>query len=143
MSTITIVGNLTREPELRFTPSGIAVANFSVAVNKKKGEEETVSFFDCQAWREQAENVSELPKGCRVIVTGTPEQRSWENAEGEKRSKFELNAWEVGPSLRWATAVVTKNERSDGGSSRPASSGGSRRSSQSSGGGYGYDEEPF
>ncbi|HEX2700381.1 MAG TPA: single-stranded DNA-binding protein [Acidimicrobiales bacterium] len=117
-NSVTLVGNVTRDPELRFTPSGQATASFGLAVNRRwqdrqSGEwQEAVSFFDVVCWREMAENASEsLTKGSRVLVTGRLEQRSWDNQEGEKRSKIEVVADEIGPSLRWATAVVTKNER--------------------------------
>ena len=118
---VTIVGNITRDPELRFTPSGQANARLGVAVNRKwqdrnSGEwQEATSFFDVICWRELAENVSEsLKKGARVIVTGRLEQRTWEQ-EGNKRSVVEINADEVAPSLRWATAKVEKTERRSGG----------------------------
>jgi single-strand DNA-binding protein len=113
----TIVGNLTRDPELRFTPSGLAVASLSVAVNRKRGEEEVVSFFDVTAFGTLAENVCELGKGTRVIVVGRLEQRSWEQ-DGNKRSKVELVADSIGPDVRWATVTVTR--AGDGGSGRPA-----------------------
>ena len=124
-SNITIVGNITRDPELRFTPSGQANTKFGVAVNrrwqiKQTNEwEEQVSFFDVVCWRELAENVSEsLTKGSRVIVTGRLEQRSWEQ-DGQKRYAVEIIADEVAPSLRWATAQVVKAERGEN-TSRPA-----------------------
>jgi single-strand DNA-binding protein len=115
-SLVTLVGNVTRDPELRFTPSGLAVATFGLAVNRrwKKGEEwqESVSFFDVTVWQEYAENVCEsLPKGTRVVVLGRIEQESWEDQEGNKRSKLKVVADEVAPSLRWATAEVRKIER--------------------------------
>jgi len=120
-NTVEVVGNITREPELRFTPSGAAVANFGLAVNRRwKNQqtqewEEQVSFFDVTAWREMAENLVEsLPKGTRVVVLGRLDQRSWETEDGDKRSKIEIVADEVAPSLRWATAQVVRNERSDG-----------------------------
>lgn len=116
---VTVVGNITRDPELRFTASGLAVCGFGVAVNRKRGEEETTSFFDVSSFGDLAEHVAELPKGCRVIVVGRLEQRSWEK-DGEKRSKVELVADEIGPSLRWATATVSKTSgTSAGGSARP------------------------
>src|SRR3954451_5209464 len=115
---VTLIGNITRDPELRFTATGQATASFGLAVNRRWQNrqsnewEEATSFFDVVCWREMAENASEsLQKGSRVIVTGRLEQRSWENQEGEKRSKIEVIADEVGPSLRWATAKVEKNER--------------------------------
>ena len=125
-NSVTLVGNVTRDPELRFTPNGQATASFGLAVNRRwqnrqtQEWEEATSFFDVVCWREMAENVSEtLTRGARVIVTGRLEQRSWETAEGDKRSKVEVVADELGPSLRWATAQVVKNERrgpGDGGS---------------------------
>jgi single-strand DNA-binding protein len=118
---ITVVGNITRDPELRFTPSGQANARLGVAVNRRwqdrnSGEwQEATSFFDVICWRELAENVSEsLKRGTRVIVTGRLEQRTWEQ-EGNKRSVVEIIADEVAPSLRWATAKVEKTERRSGG----------------------------
>ena len=117
-NTITITGNLTRDPELRFTPSGQATTSFGIAVNRRwlnrdaDTWEESTSFFDVVAWRELAENATEsLARGTRVTVTGRLEQRSWESTEGEKRSKVEVVADDVATSLRWATAKVTKNER--------------------------------
>jgi len=119
---ITIVGNITRDPELRFTPSGAAQARLGVAVNRRwqdkgSGEwQEATSFFDVICWRELAENVAEsLKKGARVVVTGRLEQRSYEAKEGEKRSVVEIIADEVAPSLRWATAKVEKTERKGAG----------------------------
>jgi len=129
-NTITIVGNITREPELRFTPSGAANVRFGVAVNRSwqdraSGEwKEETSFFDVVAWREMAENISEsLPKGARVIVTGRLEQRSYDDREGNKRYVFEIIADEVGPSLRFATAQVNRNERKGGGDFAPRGGG--------------------
>ena len=107
-----VIGNLTADPELRFTQSGKPVASLTVAVNRKKGDDEHTSFIDVTAWDSLAENVSEsLQKGDRVVVTGRLEQRSWETPEGDRRSKLEVVADEIGPSLRWATASVQKNER--------------------------------
>ena len=105
----TIVGNLTEHPELRFTANGAAVANFTVAVTPrvKDGDgwrDGETSFFRCAAWRTLAEHVAELAKGDRVLVYGTLRQRSWETPEGERRSVVEVQAEELGPSLRWATA---------------------------------------
>jgi len=135
-NTITLVGNITRDPELRFLNSGQATTTFGLAVNRRWQNRQTqewveqTSFFDIVCWREMAENVAEsLTRGSRVIVTGRLEQRSWETQEGEKRSKIEVVADEVAPSLRWATAQVTRNERGGqgggqggGGTSRPAPS---------------------
>jgi single-strand DNA-binding protein len=114
---VTVVGNLTREPELRYTPSGAAVAKFGLAVNRsytnRNGEKvEDTSFFNVNAWRQLAENVAEsLSTGTRVIVTGRLQSRSWETEDGQKRTVVEIEADEVGPSLRWATAAVTKTTR--------------------------------
>ena len=117
-NSVTLVGNVTRDPELRFTPSGQANASFGLAVNRVWNDRQTnerkeaVSFFDVVCWREMAENVSEsLTKGARVLVTGRLEQRSWDGADGERRSKIEIVADEIGPSLRWATAEIRKNDR--------------------------------
>lgn len=124
-NTVTIVGNLTRQPELRFTTTGKPVANVGVAVNRlisRPGEErkEDTSFFDVTCWDSLANNVADLPSGTRVIVTGRLQQRSWETEEGEKRSRVEIVATDVGPSLRWATAEVTKNPKaSQGGVDTP------------------------
>jgi single-strand DNA-binding protein len=156
-NTVTIVGNATREPELRFTASGQAVASFGVAVNRRWQNrnnewEESTSFFDVTCWAQLAENVAEsIPKGGRVVVTGRLDQRSWETQEGDKRSKVEIVADDVAPSLRWATAQVTKNERREGGEGGGFAGGGGGGSSprpaanEPSGGGGGYDpdEEPF
>jgi single-strand DNA-binding protein len=127
-NTITIVGNVTRDPELRFTTSGQAATSLGLAVNRRwqnrqtQEWEEAVSFFDIICWRELAENVAEtVSKGARLIVTGRLEQRSWETDGGERRSKVEVVADEVGPSLRWATAEVTKNERKGDAQPEPAS----------------------
>jgi single-strand DNA-binding protein len=129
-NSITIVGNITRDPELRFTPSGQANTRIGVAVNRRwqdkgSGEwQEATSFFDVVCWRELAENVSEsLGRGARVVVTGRLEQRNYEK-EGEKRSVIEIIADEVGPSLRWATAEVKKTDRRGGGSDPGGGGGG-------------------
>lgn len=116
---ITVAGNVTRDPELRFTPSGAANVKFGIAVNRrwqKNGDwEESTSFFDVACWAQLAENVAEsLTKGCRVLVTGRLEQRGWEDKDGNRRSTVEIIADEVGPSLRWATCEVTRTERRDG-----------------------------
>ena len=118
-NSVTLVGNLVEDPELRFTPSGVAMARLRFAVNRRwrgrndEWQEET-SFFGGTVWRDLAENVAEsLQKGARVIVTGSLEQRSWETQEGEKRSVVEIRIDEVGPSLRWATASVTRTPRSE------------------------------
>ena len=118
MNTVTITGNLTREPEIRYTREGQATAQLGVAVNRRWQDrttqewQETTSFFDIVCWRDLAENVAlSLTKGMRVVVTGRLEQRSWETDEGEHRSKVEITADEIGPSLRFATADVQRTER--------------------------------
>lgn len=126
---LTLVGNLTADPELRFTPSGAAVANFTVASTPrtKVGDEwkdGEALFMRCQVWREAAENVAEsLVRGSRVVVTGRLKSRSFETKEGEKRTVMELEVDEVGPSLRYATAKVAKAQR--GGSNVNTQSGAS------------------
>ena len=119
-STVTLVGNLTREPELRFTQSGQAIATLGIAVSRRyqqNGEwQEKTSFFNVTAWGQLGENAaSSLSKGSRAIVTGRLEQRSYETQDGEKRSVVEVVADEIGPSLRWATAQVDRNDRREGG----------------------------
>jgi len=124
VNSVTLIGNLTMDPELRFTPSGVAMTKLSFAVNKRyqsQGEwKEETSFFNGTCWRDMAENVAEsLTRGMRVIVVGELQQRSWENQEGEKRSTIDVDIKEIGPSIRWATATVTKTPRADGGWSNP------------------------
>jgi single-strand DNA-binding protein len=122
-TTITVVGNLTDDPELRFTPSGAAVANFTVASTPRFLDKQTnewkdgdALFLRCSIWRQAAENVAEsLQRGMRVIVTGRLKQRSYETKEGEKRTVYEIEVDEVGPSMRYATAKVNKAQRSSGG----------------------------
>ena len=128
---VTLVGNITNDPELRFTPSGSAVANFTVAVNRRirqgdQWEDKLDGFFNCSCWRDQAENVAEsLRKGNRVVVVGRLSQRSYEDRDGNKRSAVEVQVDEVAPSLRWATAQIQKSSRSGGGgSSAPRPQGG-------------------
>jgi single-strand DNA-binding protein len=115
-NTVTMIGNLTRDPELRYTTSGRGIASFGLAVNRRyqvNGEwQEQTSFFNVVAWGDLGENcAASLTKGARVIVTGRLEQRSWETPEGDKRSVVEVVADEIGPSLRWAQAEVVRNER--------------------------------
>ncbi|HEX3564708.1 MAG TPA: single-stranded DNA-binding protein [Acidimicrobiales bacterium] len=151
---VSITGNITRDPELRFTPNGQAIANFGVAVNRRWQNrqtnewEEATSFFDVVAWGTLGENCAQsLTRGSRVIVTGRLDQRSWETQEHEKRSKVEIVADEVAPSLRYATAKVEKNERRspDG---VPVSTGAGGASSRAvpndpPSGYHQEDEEPF
>ena len=133
---ITVIGNLTGDPELRFTPAGAAVANFTVASTPRTFDRQSnewkdgeTLFMRCSIWREAAENVAEsLTKGMRVIVQGRLVQRSYETREGEKRTVVELQVEEIGPSLRYATAKVTRSQRSGGGGGFSGGGGG--------GGGY-------
>lgn len=117
---VTLIGNLVDDPELRFTPSGVALAKIRMAVNRRwRGQDgewqEETSFFNGTCWREQAEQAAEsLQKGTRVIVTGRLQQRSWETDAGDKRSVVEVQIDEIGPSLRWATATVNRTQRSGG-----------------------------
>lgn len=147
-NTVTLVGNITRDPELRFTPGGAAVSSFGLAWNRKNRDgEESVSFFDVTCWNSLAENVAEsLSKGNRVVVYGRLDQRSWENQEGERRSKVEIVADEVAPSLVWATAEITRTEfrgGGDGGDGGGASSGSGGGRPASGAGNFPTDEEPF
>ncbi len=163
---ITVVGNLTADPELRFTPSGAAVANFTVASTPRTFDKNTnewkdgeALFLRCSVWRQAAENVAEsLQKGTAVIVQGRLKQRSYETKEGEKRTVYELDVDEVGPSLRWATAKVNRTTRGGGqgggGYGAPAGGSGSGSSGApaddpwataapaASGGGGGWSDEP-
>jgi single-strand DNA-binding protein len=129
---ITIVGNLTDDPELRFTPSGAAVASFTVASTPRFMDRQTnewrdgdALFLKCSIWRQAAENVAEsLQRGMRVIVQGRLKQRSYETSEGQRRTVYEVEADEVGPSLKYATAKVNKTQRSSSGFGQPGQSGG-------------------
>ncbi len=133
---ITLIGNLTADPELRFTPNGAAVANFTVASTPRTFDRQTnewkdgdAMFLNCSVWRQYAENVAEsLTKGSRVIVSGRLKSRSYETREGEKRTVFEVDVDEVGPALRYATAKVTRTTGGGGG-------GGSWQGNQGGGGG--------
>ena len=163
---ITLIGNLVDDPDLRFTPSGAAVANFRVAstprfLDRQSGEwkDGESLFLTCSVWRQAAENVAEsLQKGMRVIVQGRLKQRSYETREGEKRTVFEIDVDEVGPSLKSATAKVAKTQRSGAGSfggqggGQSGGQGGGQSSSQSGGQpadpwasapGGGQDDPPF
>lgn len=139
---LTVVGNLTADPELRFTPSGAAVANFTVAstpriYDRQSGEwkDGEALFLRCNIWREAAENVAEsLTRGSRVIVQGRLKQRSFETREGEKRTVVEVEVDEIGPSLRYATAKVNKASRSGGGGGGFGGGGGGSRGGGSGGG---------
>jgi len=151
-NTVTLIGNLTRDPELRYTTGGRGVASFGLAVNRRyqqNGEwQEQTSFFNVVCWGELGENASAtLTKGARAIVTGRLEQRSWETQDGDKRSVIEVVADEVGPSLRWAQAQVERTERSSGdggfsGGGRSGGGGGGAAPNRAPDPVYG-DEEPF
>jgi single-strand DNA-binding protein len=160
-TTITMIGNLVDDPELRFTPSGAAVAKFRVASTPRYLDKATNEwkdgeslFLQCQIWRQAAENVAEsLTKGMRVILSGRLKQRSYETKEGEKRTVFEVEVDEVGPSLRNATAKVTRTQRAaGGGAAAPAAADSfnddpwAAASTSPAGGGWGTsttDEPPF
>ncbi len=154
-TTITVVGNLTADPELRFTPSGAAVANFTVASTPRIYDRQTgewkdgeALFLRCNIWREAAENVTEsLTRGARVIVTGRLKQRSFETREGEKRTVVEVEVDEIGPSLRYATAKVNKVSRGGGsggfGSGSGGGSGGSRAAAPAAGGEAATADDPW
>ncbi|HEY6422448.1 MAG TPA: single-stranded DNA-binding protein [Pseudonocardiaceae bacterium] len=160
---ITVIGNLTADPELRFTPSGAAVANFTVASTPRTLDRQTgewkdgeALFLRCNIWRQAAENTAEsLTRGMRVIVSGRLRQRSYDTREGEKRTVMEMEVDEVGPSLRYATAKVNKVSRQGGASGGYGSSGSSSPPADDpwssapqagaparSGGAGGYDDEP-
>jgi single-strand DNA-binding protein len=148
-TTITVVGNLTDDPELRFTPSGAAVAKFRIASTPRTLDRQSNEWKDgeplflaCNIWRDAAEHVAEsLQRGARVIVQGRLRQRSYETREGEKRTVYELEVDEIGPSLRYATAKVQRMNRSGGGSSGggfgASSGGGGNRQPSGSGSGGG------
>ena len=152
---ITIIGNLTADPELRFTPSGAAVANFTVASTPRAFDRQSnewkdgeTLFMRCSVWREAAENVAEsLQRGARVIVSGRLVSRSWEDKEtGQKRSVMEMQVDEVGPSLRYATAKVNKTQRGGGGGGFGGGQGGQGGYGGGGQGGYGQsrpDSDPW
>ena len=153
---VTVVGNLTNDPELRFTPSGAAVASFTVASSSRYLDKATNEWKDgdpvfmrCSVWRQYAENVAEsLQKGMRVIVQGRLKQRSYETREGEKRTVMELEVDDVGPALRYATAKVNRVQRQGGGfgGDSGGSAGGSAPADDpwaTGGGTAAYDEPPF
>jgi single-strand DNA-binding protein len=158
-TTITIVGNLTDDPELRFTPSGAAVAKFRIASTPRTLDRQTNEWKDgeplflaCNIWRDAAEHVAEsLQRGARVIVQGRLRQRSYETREGEKRTVYELEVDEIGPSLRYATAKVQRMNRSGGGSggggfgasNGGGGGGGNRQSGGGTSGGGGNFDDPW
>lgn len=130
-TTITVIGNLTGDPELRFNPSGSAVANFTIASTPRTFDRQSnewkdgeTLFLRASIWREAAENVAEsLTKGTRVIVQGRLKSRTYDTKEGEKRTVMELEVDEIGPSLRYANAKVNRTQRGQGGNTAPASNG--------------------
>ena len=142
---ITIIGNLTADPELRFTPSGAAVASFTVASTPRTFDRQTgewkdgeTLFMPCQAWRQMAENIAEsLTKGTRVIVQGRLVQRSYTTREGENRTVVEMQVDEIGPSLRYAKAQVTRQPRGGGQGGFDGSQGGPQQGGYNGGGGFG------
>lgn len=148
-NSVTLIGNLVDDPELRFTPSGVALAKIRMAVNRRwRGQDgewqEDTSFFNGTVWREQAETVAEsLQKGMRVIVSGRLEQRSWETQEGDRRSVVEIQIDEIGPSLRWATATVNKTQRSDSWGGGDDSRSSTPSTTPTARDDYGPDEAPF
>jgi single-strand DNA-binding protein len=151
-NSVTLIGNLVDDPELRFTPSGVAMAKIRFAVSRRYQDrnqewQEETSFFGGTCWRDMAENVAEsLQKGMRVIVTGRLEQRTWETQEGDKRSIIEVRIDDIGPSVRWATASVTRTPRSGGGDwagSQGGGGGGSVPPAPVARDDYGPDEAPF
>jgi single-strand DNA-binding protein len=157
---ITVIGNLTADPDLRFTPSGAAVANFTIASTPRTFDRQTQEWKDgdalflrCSVWREAAENVAEsLVRGSRVIASGRLKQRSFETKEGEKRTVVELDVDEIGPSLRYAQAKVNRTTRASADSSRrpargeapdPWSAPATAGAGYGGGGAYGGEEPPF
>ena len=148
---VTIVGNLTGDPELRYTAAGAAVASFRIASTPRHFNKQTNDwedgeglFLTCNIWRDQAESVTEsLAKGMRVIVNGNLRQRSYETREGEKRTVYEVEVEEVGPSLKWATARVTRTASQGGGGTYRGggSGGGSQAAHGAGGGGYGGQQQ--
>lgn len=128
-SQVVLVGNATEAPELRFTPGGDAVTNFGIAVNFRRKaadgtwEDGEPSFFNCTAWRTLAENVAEtVTKGMRLVIVGTLKMRYWQTEEGDKRSAVDVTVDSIGPELKWATATVTRNEKTGGASTAPFAS---------------------
>ena len=148
-NSITVVGNLTRDPELRFTNAGKAVVSFGIAVSRRyqvnNEWQEQTSFFNVTAWDQLGENAAaSLHKGTRVLVSGRVEVREYQGRDGEKRTSVDIVADEIGPSLRWATAQIERTQRSDGGQGGGfAGGGGGGRSQQAPEPYFGGDEEPF
>ncbi|MEU2258446.1 single-stranded DNA-binding protein [Nocardia xishanensis] len=147
---LTVIGNLTADPELKYTPSGLAVTNFTVASTPRffdrasnEWKDGEALFLRCSVWREAAENLAEsLTRGARVIVSGRLKQRNWTTDDGQKRSSVELDVDEIGPSLRYATAKVTRTTRSSAMGSRPAAVE-PDRSTELVGAGIGASQDPW
>lgn len=147
---VTVIGNLTADPELRFTPSGAAVANFTIASTPRafdrqenQWKDQETLFLRCSVWRDAAENVAEsISKGTRVIVQGRLKARSYETKEGDRRTVHELDVDEIGPSLRYATARVTRNSRGQGNSQQGFGGGQSYGNTGGFGGQGGHGQQP-
>ena len=145
---ITLIGNLTGDPELRFTPSGAAVANFTVACTPRTLDRQSnewkdgeTLFISCAVWRQVAENVAEsLTRGSRVVVTGRLKARSYDDRDGNKRTVFECDVEEIGASMRYATLKISKTSRSDGGGGGGGFGGGGNQGGGNQGGGYGGNQ---
>ena len=148
---VTVVGNLTDDPELKYTPNGAAVANFSIAVSRRVRNEQTqqwedadTSFFRISTWRSMAENAAEsLTRGTRVVVVGRLKQRSWETPEGDRRSVVEIEADEIAPSLKWATARLEKTSKGGSAQGGSGSGGGDWSAAPIGSGSGGSEEAPF
>jgi single-strand DNA-binding protein len=156
-NSVQIIGNVTRDPELRFTSGGVAVCSFGIAWTPRRRnangewEDGETSFFNCSAWRDLGENIAaSINKGNRVVVTGSVRARDWDDREGNKRTSIEIDVDECSPSLRWAQVQIDRTQRSGGGNSGGNSGGGGFSGGDSGGSGnappanspYG-DEEPF
>ncbi|HEY5662438.1 MAG TPA: single-stranded DNA-binding protein [Ilumatobacter sp.] len=146
---VQIIGNVTRDPELRFTTSGAAVCSFGIAWTPRRRnangewEDGETSFFNCSAWRDLGENIAaSITKGARVVVTGSVRSRDWEDRDGNKRTSIEIDVDDCAPSLRWAQAKVERTERSGGGGGFSGGGGGGGGASRAPDPVYG-DEEPF
>ncbi len=147
---VQIIGNVTRDPELRFTNAGIAVCSFGIAWTPRRRdangnwEDGETTFFNCSAWRDLGENIAaSISKGNRVLVTGSVRARDWEDRDGNKRTSVEIDVDECAPSLRWATAQIERTQRTGGGGGGANSGGGGGYSGSDNSGPPAYDEEPF
>jgi len=150
-TSITVIGNITGDPELRFTPSGAAVANFTIASTPRQFDKQAnewkdgeTLFMRCSIWRDAAENVAEsLVRGTRVVAHGNLKSRSYDTKEGEKRTVIELEVDEIGPSLKYASAKVTKTERNKASVGAPSGGGDPWATNGNGGGGWADQEKPF